>query len=193
MTNRLSSMIAPLKSNPHIKVPISYEVVFWRKICKRSYTSGDVKNNDALLTVKDGTSSVIDSAERSNRVSIGSSSTSVGCEEISSYSDTNSVTTSGSDFGPSTNSVSTRTGGFRSAPTFTAMLFRIFLMPARFSLHSAAKSLNCGLSSSGSCSALGSLQSASDAQRMCGAYRVRKKSCKTNQHRQNLLLSFHHQ
>jgi len=38
-----------------------------------------------------------------------------------------------------------------------------------------------------------SIDSQNSVKRRCGAYRVRIRSCKTNQHRQKLWLSFHHQ
>ena len=94
---------------------------------------------------------MVDSIGRSTRVSIGSFSTSVGLEENSSYNGVNLAITSGpglSTSGSSTTSISTRTGGSRSV-TFAAMLSRIFLTSARISLHSATRSLNCGLSSLG--------------------------------------------
>jgi len=69
-------------------------------MCKGSYTAGDLEK--ALTAAKDGTTAMVGSAGRSTRVSIGSFSTSVGREEISSCGDTNSATTFGPDSGSST-------------------------------------------------------------------------------------------
>ena len=88
-----------LKTNSHIKVSISCEAVSYKKIYKGSYTSGDLKDNEAHIAVKDGTNFIVGSSERFTRVSIGKSSISVGCEKISSFSDANSATTFGSGFG----------------------------------------------------------------------------------------------
>ena len=110
---------------------------------------------------------MVDSARKSTRVLIGSSSTSVGWEEISPCSATTSDPrsfTSSCGYRLSITSVSTKASGSGSTP-FAIMFPRIFPTPAKISLHSATRSLNCGLSNSGSYSTLGSLQFASDAWR----------------------------
>ena len=38
---------------------ISYERVSCRHICKGSYSSGDLNDNEVLITVKDGTNSIL--------------------------------------------------------------------------------------------------------------------------------------
>jgi len=81
-----------------ISTLMSCESVSCRHICKGSYSPDDLDDNEVLITIKDGTSSIVDSAERFTTISIGSSATSVGREEISSYSDTNSATISSSGF-----------------------------------------------------------------------------------------------
>ena len=72
-------------------MPIFCETVSYKKICKESYTLGDLKANEDLIAAKDGTSSMVGSAGKSIRVLIGSSSISVGREEIFSCGDTNST------------------------------------------------------------------------------------------------------
>ena len=82
---------------------------------------------------------MIFSAGRSIRTSIGSFTTSVSREKIS-YSDINSVIISGLGSGSS----STSGSGYESSTTSTSLLSRIFLTPARSSLHPVTKLLNCG-------------------------------------------------
>ena len=48
---------ATLKTDSHTKALISREPVSCRKICNGSYTSGYLKKSEALITVRDGTSS----------------------------------------------------------------------------------------------------------------------------------------
>jgi len=124
---------------------ISCEPGFCRHICNGSYTSGDFKKNDTLIAATGGTSFKVGFVERSIKVSRGSSSTSIDNRKISSYCDTDSAAASGPTFGLS----STSGSGSESSTTSTALLFSIFTMPARISLHSATRSLNCGPSSWG--------------------------------------------
>jgi len=122
---------------------ISCEPVSYKHICKGSYSSGDLNDNKALIAAKNGTSSIVGSTERSIRVSIGSSTTFVGCEENFSCSDINSAIICGPDSGSS----STFGSGSEFSITSTALLSRIFSTTVRSSLQSATRSLNCGLSS----------------------------------------------
>ena len=93
---------APLKFISHIKMSIFCQTVFYINICKGSYLSGNLKDNEALIVTKNSTSFMIGSAKRFIRVLVESSSTSVSHEEISSCSDTNSARISGPNSGSST-------------------------------------------------------------------------------------------
>jgi len=131
---------------------ISCEPGSCRRICNGSYTSGDLKKNDTLISAKGGTSSKIGPAGRSIRVSKESFSTFIDCGEISSCCDTYSATISGP--GPGSDLSSTSCFGSELSSTFgsdsglstafTTLLSNIFTMLARISLHSAIRSLNCG-------------------------------------------------
>ena len=75
---------------------ISCEPISCRHICKGSYSSVGLNDNKIFITAKNGTNSKVGSAWRSIRVSTGSSTASVGWEEISSCSVIISVITSDS-------------------------------------------------------------------------------------------------
>ena len=70
-------------------IMISCNPAFCRNFCKGSYSSGDLNDNEALIAIKDGTSSIVGYAGRSIRVLIGNSTIFVGRKEISSCSETN--------------------------------------------------------------------------------------------------------
>ena len=76
----------------------------------RGRTSG-LKKNEVLIAAKDGTGFIVGSTRKSTRISIGNSTTSVSHEEISSYSNTNSATTSGPDSGSGLSSISGSSSG----------------------------------------------------------------------------------
>ena len=70
-------------------IMISCNPAFCRNFCKGSYSSGDLNDNEALIAIKDGTSSIVGYAGRSIRVLIGNSTIFVGRKEISFCSETN--------------------------------------------------------------------------------------------------------
>ena len=70
---------------------ISCEAASCRRICKGSYSSGDLNDNEILIVVKDGISSIVGTAGRFIRISIDSFTIFVSREKISSCSDTNST------------------------------------------------------------------------------------------------------
>jgi len=74
---------------------ISCELGSYKHICNGSYTSGDLKKNDTLISAKGGISFKAGSAGRSTRVSTGRLSTSIGYGEASSCCNTDSAITSG--------------------------------------------------------------------------------------------------
>jgi len=131
VTNRLQSMItraryismlrqsSPLKTGLivlcTIRNLISCELVRYRKICKGSYVSDNLRDNGTLIAGDDGNSFMVGSAESSTEISTRGPSISVGREEVS-YNGTNSATTS--DFGSSRTPGSTMIEGSGSASTF---------------------------------------------------------------------------
>jgi len=139
---------------------ISCEPISCRHICKGSYSSGGLNNNEIFIVVNDGTSYIVVSGRRSIRISLGSSST-LDREETSSCSGTNSLIAFAHD-----SSLSSIFGSGSGSLTISALCSRIFTMSTRISLHSATRSLNCDLS-------------------RCGAYRIRR-SYKTNQSQQSI-------
>ena len=54
---------ASLKTEPHTKMPNSCENASFRKICNRSYTSGDLRDKGTLIAGKDDTSSMMNPLE----------------------------------------------------------------------------------------------------------------------------------
>jgi len=82
------------------------------------YISDDLRDNRALIASEDGNSSMVGFAWRYTKILIRDSSASMGREVVSSYNNTNIVTTSGS--GSSRTSGSTETVGSRPVAFFAS-------------------------------------------------------------------------
>ena len=95
MTNRLQSMVTRARYMQHaeanhlgpivlctIRSLISYEPIWCKKNCKRSYVSGKLRENETLVAGKVDNSTMVGSAGRYTQISIRGSFTSMGQEEF---------------------------------------------------------------------------------------------------------------